>query len=217
MSDAIMKAVYGFRGMGKSSLVKQMMGDYDRIIVLDPMGEFAYLPGFKETAWTEIPAELAKPKFKISYKPRRGAAAQALHHICERLLEKQAPYAKWMAQGRPGKAPQEQILLVIEEMALSFPSEKLPSDLWGMGEMSERGRHSGIEVIGTTQRPASVSTKFKGLAEETYCFRLTLENDVNAVCTYIGKQYAETIMNQDKFEYLHKTISGVEPKKTQKP
>jgi len=65
MQDAIMKSVYGFRGMGKSSLVKQMMDNYDRIIVLDPMGEYAYLPGFKETAWREIPATLEKLKFKI--------------------------------------------------------------------------------------------------------------------------------------------------------
>jgi len=122
-----------------------------------------------------------------------------------------------MAKGRKGKCPQQQILLVVEEMAVSFPSEKLPADLWGMIEMCERGRHSGIEVIGTTQRPASVSTKFKGLAEETFCFRLTLENDVNAVSTYIGKQHAPTIINLNKFEYLHKTINGVEQKKTQKP
>jgi len=217
MNDAIMSAIYGFRGMGKSSLGKQMMGAYDRALVLDPQGEYAYLPGFKSVAWSDIPAAIKQPKFKLSYKPKRGSAPEALHHICEKLLEQQAPYADWMAKGRPGQAPQEQIMLMIEEMAVSYPSEKLPANLWGMTEMCERGRHSGIGVLGATQRPASVSTKFRGLAEETFCFKLTLENDVNAVCTYIGKEHRETIVGLDKFEYLHKTISGVERKKTSKP
>ncbi len=217
MDDAIMRAIYGFRGMGKSSLAKQMMANYDRAVVLDPQGEFAYLPGFKSVAWADIPAAINQPKFNLSYKPKRGAAPEALHHICDLLLTHQQPYNEWMAKGRPGKPPQKQILLMVEEMSLSYPSEKLPAELWGMTEMCERGRHHGIEVIGTTQRPASVSTKFRGLAEETFCFKLTLENDVNAVCTYIGKEHRQKIVDLDKFEYLHKTTNGVEQKKTQKP
>lgn len=215
--DAIMRAVYGCRGMGKSTQVKELVKGQDRVIVLDPMGEYAHLPGFSAVAWSEIPAVLQKPKFRISYKPLRGAAPQALHHICAKLLEQQEPYLDWMARGRPGNPPQKQIELVIEEMSLSYPVEKLPADLWGMTEICERGRHAGIDVIGTTQRPASVSTKFRGNVEETFCFHLDLANDVDGVCTFIGREHRDTIRNLQPHEYLHKTLAGVEVKKNKKP
>jgi len=203
MTDAIMTATYGIRGMGKSSLTKKQVQQMDRVLVFDPQGEYAYLPGFRSVAWSDLGSAIRKPKFKLSYKPKRGTAIHALHKIAANLLALQEPYADWIARGRPGKAPMPQMTLVVEEMAISYPSEKLPVDMWGMKEMCERGRHAGITLIGTTQRPATISTIFRGNCEEWNCFRLDLVNDVDAICKYIGNEYREKIRDLAQGEYLH--------------
>ena len=217
MTDAKMSAIYGVRGQGKSTLAKQLVKDMDRVLVFDPQGEYAYLPGFKKVAWGDMAREMAKPKFRLSYKPARGSAPEALHKICDKILHIREPYAEWMAKGKPGDPPSLQMTLVVEEMSVSYPVEKLPADLWGMTEMVERGRHSGVEVIGLTQRPASISTKFRGNCEEFSVFRLDLVNDVDAVCTYVGKEYRQAIRQLSVGHYLRVSSGHVTPKRTQKP
>jgi len=217
MADAIMAGIYGVRGMGKSTLAKEKVKAMERVIVFDPQGEYAYLPGFKPVAWSDLAREMKKSRFRLSYKPARGAAPEALHLLCDKILHMREPYADWMARGRPGKPPIDQMLLAVEEMPVSYPVEKLPAGFWGMTEMCERGRHSGVEVIGLAQRMATVSTKFRGNCEEFFVFRQDLINDVDAVCKYIGNEYRDQIRNLPQGQYLHVISGKATLKKTKKP
>lgn len=221
MTDATLSAIYGVRGQGKSTLGKEKIKGLDRVLAFDPQGEYAYLPGFKKVTWPDLAKEMAKPKFRLSYKPAKGSAPAALHKICDMILTTREPYADWMARRSAGQKvgdpPMQQITLLVEEMSISYPVEKLPADLWGMTEMVERGRHSGVNVIALTQRPASISTKFRGNCEEFSVFRLDLVNDVDAVCMYIGKQYRDTIRKLSQGHYIKVAGGQATPKRTQKP
>lgn len=190
MSDAIMTGVYGRRGQGKSTRVKEIIRPRGRVLVFDPMNEYG-LEGFRRVDWQRLPAALSAGSFRLAYVPKRGHARQALDAICKHMLE------RW--EGRRGGP---HITLVIEEMSISFPSEKLPDELWGMAAMCEQGRHAGIDVIGTTQRPARVSTIFRGNCEQTYIFGLSDWNDVGAVANMIGPEWKNKLRELPQHEYL---------------
>ena len=192
MSDAIMSAVYGRRGMGKSTRVKEMIRSRGRVIVFDPMAEYER-EGFKRVEWKDLPRAIVPMRFRVCYVPKRGHAAAALDQLCKHLLERWEGWAGGVAH----------TTLVIEEMSLSFPSEKLPADMWGMSAMCEQGRHAGVDVIGTTQRPARVSTIFRGNCEQSFIFSLADWNDVSAVAGMIGPEWKGKIRELPAHHYLH--------------
>ncbi len=191
--QAILRAVYGMRGMGKTTRTVALLKSAKRVVVFDPQGEYPDL-GYRAVAWRDISRIVSGNRgFRISYHPRRGAAKEALHHLCEMLL---------VIQEKKGGLKAPRLMLVVEEMSKSFPDTKLPDSLWGMKEMSEQGRHANIDVIGTTQRPATISTNFRGNAEETYIFGLQWQNDVDKVSAMIGRDQAAVIRALKPHEYL---------------
>ncbi len=205
MTDASMTAIYGRRGTGKTTRVKELLKSHRRVIAFDPIGEYVG-DGFTACGWADLGKKMGRhwrTGFKLSYSPQRGAAAEALHELCQYLFSVQGGY-------RPG-APQ--IVLVVEEMSLSFPVTRLPANLWGMTEICERGRHVGIGVIGTTQRPATVNTIFRGNCEDTYVFALSWATDVEAVCSMIGRDQRQKLQLLKPHEFLHCQNGQVTPGK----
>jgi len=193
MTDAPMTFVCGMRGMGKSTRVKELLRSRRRVVVFDPMGEYAKA-GFRRVEWSDIGGVLKRAGrskgFKISYVPRANARPDALHRLSLGLIEFQ--------QAVRG----ERILLVVEEMSFSFPSEKLPAHLWGFKEMCLTGRHSDIEVIGIFQRPALVSTTFTGNCEDRYIFRLDEAADLDRIAKTIRRENVPQLAALGPHEYL---------------
>jgi len=191
MTDATLTGVFGRRGMGKSTRIKELIRGRPRVIVFDPMNEY-HREGFMPIPWAAIPQFLSRPSFQVAYVPRKGHAKRALDGICKHLLE------RFDGQGGRGA----HTTLVVEEISLSFPSEKLPDDLWGMPSMCEQGRHAGVDVIAATQRPARVSTIFRGNCEATYIFGLSDYTDVKAVCERIGPEWRDRLRALERHHYL---------------
>lgn len=194
-ADAEITAIYGRRGSGKTTRVRALLRSRRRVIVFDPIGEYAAF-GFRAVTWADLGRvfyEFGRGPFRVAYTPIPRAEPEALHELSCALVAYQCVMA--VSAG--------QVTLVVEEMALSFPVERLPLELHGFKSVCERGRHWGVNVIGTTQRPATVSTVFRGNAAETYIFALDWETDVAAVCAMIGREHRDALRGMEPHRYLY--------------
>lgn len=96
-----------------------------------------------------------------------------------------------------------QITLVVEEMNLGYPVQALPAEYDGMAKICNQGRHWGVNVIGLTQRPALVSTTFRGNLAEAYIFPLSWGDDKNAILQMLGREHAERLTQLQDYHCLH--------------
>jgi hypothetical protein len=198
MKDAKCTAVYGRRGSGKSTLVKGLIRHCRRLVVFDPMGEYARLPGFRGAATVrEIQAGLARAwdrGFRLALVPERNHE-MALHALSDLLWKVQVQYDA----GRDDR----KITLVVEEMNLGFPNRPTRPGRDAFQRLILQGRHRGIEIIGVTQRPALVSPNFRSNTAESYFFALEDEADINIVMRKIGRARAAEYRALPNHTYLH--------------
>lgn len=198
VKDATRIGVYGASGSGKSTLVKSMLKSDHRQIVFDPMDEyqaFGYRRFEKLPVMGKALAKAWGKGFKFCYVPPANREASALHQLANLLKAMQADYKA----GKDGR----KVTLIVEELNLSFPVTSLPQELSGFSDICSRGRHYGISIIGITQRPAEVNTRFRGNLEGQYVFRLAEHNDLQAIGRVLGPNGAAEVKALAQHEYVH--------------
>jgi len=94
------------------------------------------------------------------------------------------------------------VVLVEELSRVTTPSYAPPA--WR--DLSTAGRHQGITLIGTCQRPAQVDKDFFGNATEIRCFRVNYENDAKVMANVLREQPGE-MMELPNFCYIHRNLS----------
>lgn len=159
-------AVYGRSRSGKSHTVKQMIDDarFNRQVCFDATGEYKFLKGWKECqSLKEFLKGIQQgwnTGFKISYNPLRDIDSgvfkdriEALHQFSELIRAIQHNYRDFLCD--------KKMLLIVDEMSKCFPNG-IPRQFNGFEYLCSEGSHYGIDIIGTTQRPASVNTHWKG-------------------------------------------------------
>lgn len=196
--DATRIGVYGASGSGKSTLVKTMLKSDHRQIVFDPMDEYtAY--GYRRFEKLPVMGKaLAKAwgkGFRFCYVPPANREPVALHQLARMLKAMQSDYK--------ANRDKRKITLIVEELNLSFPVTSLPQELAGFSDICSRGRHYGINIIGITQRPAEVNTRFRGNLEGQYIFRLAEHNDISAIQKTLGPEGAAEVKALAQHEYIH--------------
>jgi hypothetical protein len=161
-----------------------MIRDRRRLICFDPQEEYDYQ---QVTSLKELQKVMARDwnGFRVCYKPREDYEVQDLSALAGFLFKACKPY-------KAGRDPR-QMCLVVEEIQISFPNEKLPAGHRRFEGMCQRGRHYGINVIGVTQQPATVSTRFRGNCSETHIFNLDWHTDIQAIGQMIGPANAKKI------------------------
>lgn len=82
------------------------------------------------------------------------------------------------------------LTFVVEELAFVTQPSWAP-DAWKM--MTCTGRHQGIFIIGTSQRPAQIDKDFLGNATMIQCGRLQHKADVRAICDLLFLQPADIV------------------------
>lgn len=184
-SEAGRVGIWGASGSGKSSYLKQRLGDRARVIVFDPMAEYGRL-GFK-VVQHKGREDLDKVRqamaadwrgFRIAYVPPAGQEVAALSALCWLIIRAQEGYRK---TGRGAF-----LTLAVEELNLAFPVSGGAAKCPGFAEVCSRGRHSGIETFGLSQRLAEVDTRFRGNCSETVVFRQNGPRDVKAARDVLG-------------------------------
>lgn len=197
--NAEIVAVFGRRGSGKSTLTRELLMRHARIVVFDPIGDYARMPGFKGCAHVgELATALNRSRgargFKLAYTPPAGREAEALHHVAEMLWQLQRGYFE--------ERDAREAMLVVEEMDLSFPANGLRAELGGFKRAILQGRHAGINIVGVTQRPALVSPTLRSNARRSYIFALADHVDYAAMGRQIGPEHVAELRALKPFHYL---------------
>lgn len=199
IKDAARTLVCGASGSGKTTRVKALLQGQTRVVAFDPLDEYR-----RAGRWSHCETMKAVKDamirgwgrgFKIAYVPPAGAEPLALHQLSAFLTMAQRPYF----EGRDAR----QITFIVEEMNLSFPVASLPSNLNGFPNICSRGRHSGINVLGVTQRLAEINTRFRGNTTSAYFFRQGDHTDAATAARMVGPQYRSALLALPDHEYLH--------------
>lgn len=198
-SNAGRVGVWGASGSGKSSYVKIKMKGRKRVVIFDPQAEY---DGKSVGTVDEVRRAMVANYngFRVSYKPRSGKEPDCLSALCKLILFAQLPFKE------TGKG--DGLVLVVEEMNLSFPVAGGAAKCPGFAEVCSRGRHYGIEVWGVSQRIAEVDTRFRGNCTETVVFRQKGARDQAAAALELGCKTAD--LPRENLKYLHESAGRLE-------
>lgn len=196
--------ICGGSGSGKSTLADQITSQAQRLIVFDYMvtrrAKAAKLGLREVTSLADLRDAIIDNYangFRIWYRPEaaRQAQIEAAHKVATLLRAIQEP------RFEAGKAIPK-IAFYVDEMSDVYPVEKLPADLRGLEWLSKAGRHFRIDFIGATQRPAQISSEFRGNAEIKYFLRLDSAPDLQAVAHAVGSKAKHMVEGLRNYQYV---------------
>lgn len=203
--DAKIIGVWGGRGSGKSTRIKELVRSETRVIVIDPTGEYKRERGFTSyktvkgmyrgirDAWVsgfKVALDLSEIMDKES----------VVRQVSVDLLTMQKAYFE--------ERDSRKIILVIDEMSLCVPNRTMKPTEREFLQLCNLGRHYGVEIIGASQRLAQVHTDFRGNTAENYYLRMMEHVDIQAAKRSIGEQAAK-LPTLAPHNYLHFTTEGL--------
>lgn len=206
MKDATRIGVYGASGSGKTTCVKALIRRAPRAVVFDPLAEYARGGWTAAHSLADVLAALKRGwsrGFRIAYVPPAGGEADALHRLALLLIRAQRPYF----EGQDTR----KLVLVAEELNLSFPVASLPRELYGFAELCSRGRHHGISIVGVSQRLAEINTRFRGNTEGAFFFRLADHTDAAVAARMLGPSWRDRLRGLRPHDYLYFANGAVAP------
>lgn len=191
-NKASIEAVIGASGSGKSIYTKREIKRRKpaRLIIIDPQDEYGdYATKVDNMAdLFKSVIEDGKPrsrfKVRIQLKGDRDAKEKAFSAICRLCL----------AVGK--------VLLVPEELHLVTKASNPPP---GWSEATLTGRHKGLEIIGVSQRPASVDKDFFSNATKVRCGRLNYASDVTTMANVLAVDKSD-ITGLAELEYIERDM-----------
>lgn len=184
-NEAVIVAIMGASGSGKSTYIKQQIrrGKPKRLIIFDPMGEYATMA--KPVTTLREVARAAKAKtFSLAFRPDAEKAAQQFDLLCKIAY---TAADCW---------------LVVDELAIVTKPGWAPP---GWADCSMRGRHKGLTVIGASQRPASIDKHFFGNATLIRTGRLNFAADIKVLANVLHVDQAE-ISQLKPLEYIERQM-----------
>ena len=198
------RGIYGASGTGKTTLARYLIKDCKRLIVFDPMGDYA-----KGRGWTTCHSitghngveGVVKKKdcknFKIAYIPTAGNEPEDLHKL--------SLFCLWLQSGYPkNKKIQNQLTLVADELNLGYPARSHKEKYNGFPSICSRGRHWGINVYGISQRVAEINTRFRGNTSSMYILRQGDLMDIDTLSRMLFTVAKQDLLVMKNFEVIHK-------------
>lgn len=145
-NQAAFVAVIGSTGSGKSHFVKQALATKPpRLMIWDAMREYGHAGKVINGKTADLVAQLQRAgsgRFSLVYQPDKSTEA--------RMREQFAVFCRAALATR-------NVMLVVEELALVTKAGYSPP---GWLEVVTGGRHYGLVVVGTSQRPALLDKTF---------------------------------------------------------
>jgi hypothetical protein len=193
-------AVVGASGTGKGRYIKTELLSTFRapVIVWSPLeksDDYAGVLGVKAVAdLAGVVAAWRAGKSVVYLPPVNPKAIAEMFSLFCRLV--------WNMPGA--------VVLVEELSRVTTPSYAPPA--WR--DLSTAGRHQGLTLIGTCQRPAQVDKDFFGNCTEIRCLRVNYENDARVMAGVMRMPWAGLLELPD-FAYVHRylgerrNVSGV--------
>ena len=196
--------IFGASGCGKTTKARELIGGLNRVIFFEPLADdlrrLVEKDGFKAVAglpelFRKVRAGFVKG-FKLAYYPATGDEVRELSQISDFLMTVQAGY---------GFQHNAQMTLVVDELDLSFPTgESLKNPRNGFKNLCCRGRHTGIHVIGLSQRMHLVDNIFRANCSAVYLYRHSEPADIDVGLKIIGREYRDRFRALDNFQYIYK-------------
>ncbi len=207
--DAARTGIFGASGSGKTTRFLEMIEEQklNRLIILDPMGDWKDIKGFKAYKTLKGLYTAMKQNWNGEFKLVLDVdeddfyLPDILQQISRDLFIIQKPYAD-------GK-DKRKITLGIDEMADYYPNKTLAKDEQGFQKLCRKGRHYGVNIIGASQRLAEVHTSFRGNMSQNYYFRQGDAADVNRALQQLGAEYKPALQGLADHEYLLKSSNGI--------
>lgn len=158
-------AVIGASGSGKGVFIKKKLrsGKPQRLIIFDPMGEYGEFATIV-TKMADVVAAVKNKQFKIALKPDNAKRKEQFNLLCKIAYSLGACW------------------FVVDELSLVTKANFAPEN-WQ--DVSMRGRHKGMTVIGASQRPASIDKDFFGNATTIRTGRLNFAADVKTMANVL--------------------------------
>ena len=186
-----MVAAMGGRGTGKSAWVRQQLQAQapPRLLLWDLMAEHTWA-GPPLALGAAIKA-MAAPAFTLRVVPSPDEETRA------------AQFDLWcraaMAAGN--------LTVWAEELAFVTKPSWAPA---GWRALCLLGRHKGVTIYGTSQRPAQVDKDFFGNLDVVHCGRQTSEADAKTMASLLGVKWAEMQALPD-LAYIERRAGDVTP------
>lgn len=95
-------------------------------------------------------------------------------------------------------------IVVVEELSRVTKASWAPP-AWK--DLSTAGRHQGLTIIGTAQRPAQIDKDFFGNCTEIRCYAVGYISDAKVMGDTLFIDYRE-ILDLPKFHYLHRDVGA---------
>lgn len=167
-------AVIGASGTGKSSYIKgELLKKRKQLLIWSPLertDDYAgFCGGVVVHKITDLIAAVKKKEKAIVFVPSgNDAAVKKQFDLFCRVV--------WELQGAT---------VLIEELSrVTMPSWAPPA--WK--NLSTAGRHQGLTIIGTSQRPAQIDKDFLGNCTEIRCYRVNYDADAKVMADSLGMQ-----------------------------
>ena len=197
--DAKIVFVGGGRGSGKSTCLKELTEKNNRLITLDPVGDYAQEKGYTAFKTLKGLYRHLKQNWNKGFRcvlivDRKDDPVQILEQLSEGLFVIQKPYKDCKDSRK--------ITLIVEEMAITYPERTLKDGERSFQQLINLGRHYGVEIYGASQRMAEVKKTFISNAADHYFFRMGAANDAKAALGLIGTEHKATLAALQTHEFL---------------
>jgi DNA helicase HerA-like ATPase len=187
--DNTIISVLGMKGTGKTTLVREVVDEYPRVVVVDSLGEYGDAQGWMVAYTLEgavkalVDAE-TRPRFSLSYRPDDTDEALRFLTVVRH------------AHG---------LLLVMDEANIYMTPSELPKVL---GALIRRGRHNGLSQIYVAQRAASLHREVTAQSDVIIAFRQQEPRDLQ----YLRSRFGERADWLPHLQPHHALVEGIEAK-----
>lgn len=183
MKQAPICGLFGRRGVGKTTLAREIARHQARLVVWDYIGEYGPL------AFRSEGNPAALEEYLRWARGRRFAAGRYVPR--EGTVEEFEEFCRVVYGFRD-------FVVVVEEAAAVVQASYLPP---AFGRIVRQGRHRGIGLLWTSQRLNEVSRTLTGLTDVWAGFSVAEPADLQALGARAGRDYAERISKQPRFEW----------------
>jgi DNA helicase HerA-like ATPase len=182
--------VFGIQGMGKTTYIKQITKNLDRVLFVDTLEEFNYTTITNPKELIEYLKD--RIKFKIEYVNIDDSDVDALEKVSIALKA----YVQEMLKKYEIDID---ITLVVDEVDIYSNSHFIAHHF---SEVIRRGRHYNTNLIYATRRPHEAPRLATSQSNAFVIFKTIEPSDINFFKSFIG-DYANEIPNLQRFEYLY--------------
>lgn len=169
-----LRAYVGATGSGKGVSVRAWLKEAKatRLLIWDPLGEYAGLVKRTTSNLSEVARLAQAPAFAIAYYPGPDVRTYA---------DKFAMFCRIaFAAGN--------LVMMVEELA-DVTSPSYAPQAWR--QCTKKGRHRGLRMVVATQRPADIDKHFLGGCTYIRCFTLRFPEDRKAMAGAMGVPLAD--------------------------